>query len=92
MVINQHSVTLGLPCLLLSYEVPNLGFPLEFRLRGPNSPDSQFILKYDGLVSGFDAFRNDNFGNIIQNKLLPYSTFDIVGEELRELIEFLSIK
>ena len=76
----------GEPCIAFSYIVQDVyGIPIEFRLRGKNSPYSHVIIKCDSLIARYMPQGEDTFRNLIQNKILPYVGFTDVIRELELL-------
>jgi uncharacterized protein YueI len=70
---------------VISYITPERGIPLEIRVN-EELKYSQIILKGNFNLSGYEAFHQDIFGNIAQNKKLDSTNISQIKSELKKLI------
>lgn len=67
----------------LSYNILSAGIPIELKIN-PILGYSRIIIKYQGKMGGYSILSEDNFRNIIQNKIM-LPDFQLFLEELKKL-------
>ena len=68
----------------MSYIIPIVGIPIETRMNYDLSY-LNMIIKTGSIIPGYSEFSLDGFGNIIQNKVINSSEWEILERELRAL-------
>ena len=67
----------------MSYIKEGLGIPIEIRLN-PQLSYSKIFLKVEEEIDGYEPFKKDAFGNVMQEKTFRYE-FSLVKDELNRL-------
>lgn len=70
--------------IIMSYNTPDQIIPIELRLI-PKKNRSLIFLRAEEIVDGYEASKIDEFGNILQNKIIKKYQFSLVKEELAKL-------
>lgn len=82
--IEKRQSVEGTTALIVSYNAPNYGVPIEVRVNA-GLRYSKIHLKVEETLPRYAPFSEDKFGNIIQDRRFQTIKFQAVREELERL-------
>ncbi len=82
--ISRRPSNFGTTCYDLFYKVRSTGIIISAKLN-KEFDNSQVILKFQGLLLGYNSFAKDVFGNIAQSNFIDSANLEEVRKELELL-------